>query len=141
MKQNYIGFSDSDQFLAAVNKLKPINLNVGRKNGKPGKYGMAIDMTVVCLSQAQGDEVLYFQHATHKYQTLRGEIFDGDQEKPARLAEQVLAAAKQYLIDHGFIFREALLSMPINYITMDGDATFLKYSSEEGYSYKEVNSQ
>jgi hypothetical protein len=137
MKQNFIGFADSDKFLSAIDKSRPVNLMVGRKNGRADrKYGMAIDCTVLTMSQAKDGEVLYFEYVAHKYQTLHGEIFNCDKERPARLGEQVMKAAGQYLDDHGIAWREALLSMPMNYITMNGEPTFLKWDKEEGYSYK-----
>lgn len=138
MKQNFIGFADSDKFLAAINRGLPVNLNVGRKFGRPDKrFGVSIDSTVLTMSQVQGNEVLYFEHVTHRYQVVHGQILELDREKPHRLAEQVLEAAKQYLNDHGVTWREALLSMPSSYITLDGVATFLVYEKEsDSYLYR-----
>jgi hypothetical protein len=140
MKQNYIGFADSDKFLAAVDRSRSINLNVGRKFGRPDRrFGVAIDSTVITMSQVQGDEVLYFEHVTNRYQTIGGRVMDMDEGKHVRLAEQVQEIAKQYLTDRGVTWRDALLSMPRSYITLDGESTFLKYDkTSDSFLYRKA---
>lgn len=137
MSQQFIGFADSDKFLAAIDRSRPVNLNVGRKFGRPDKrFGLAVDSTVLTLSQVQGNEVLYFEHVTHRYNVANGHVMDLDEEKHIRLADQVLEAAKQYLQEQGVTWRDALLSMPRNYMTLDGVPTFLQYDKESGYLYR-----
>jgi hypothetical protein len=138
MKQNFIGFADSDKFLAAVDSARPINLNVGRKFGKPDRrFGISVDSTVLTMSQVLGDEVLYFEHITHRYQVANGHILDHDEKKHIRLSAQVEEIAKQYLIDHALTWREALLSMPRTYITLNGHPTFLTWDKEnECFRYR-----
>ena len=136
MNPNYIGFADSDAFLAAADPAKPINLNVGTKHGKPGRYGLSVDYTILIMSQAHGDEVLYFEHIVHRYQAMSGEPMGFGDSKRIRLAEQAEQAAGRYLGERGFTCRQALLSMPANYVTLDGLPTFLAYDkSSDSYLY------
>lgn len=141
MKQQFVGFADSDKFLSACDRSRPINLAVTRKGGKPDRrFGMAVDSTVVTLSQVNDVEVLYFEHVTHRYHVAHGQVFERDETKHQRLAGQVDQAARQYLQDHGFAARDAMLSMPRNYTSLDGLATFLKYDKEtESYSYQKAD--
>lgn len=129
--KHYIGFADSEKFLEAVERERQINLDVSRKAGRPDRrFGIAVDCTVLTLSQVQGDEVLYFQHVTHRYQTNGGQVMDLDETKHVRLARQVLEITQEYLNEQGVSWRQALLAMPRNYTTLDGDATFLRYDKE-----------
>lgn len=131
MKQIFVGFADSDKFLAAVDKNLPVNLSISRKHGKPDRrFGMAIDSTVLNMSQAQPNEVIYFQHVVHKYQVLHGEIFGRDTGKVGRLAEQVRVLTEQYLTERGISWRDAMVSAPVNYVMLDGEPTFLKWDKE-----------
>ncbi len=135
----FIGFSDSDKFLAAIDPSKPINLNISRKHGRPDKrFGIAVDSTVLTLSQVQGNEALYFAHATHRYQVMNGEVFGLDKDAPKHMADQVQKAVEEYLRRHNITWREALLAMPVNLVTLDGEPTFLKYDiHNHSYSYRE----
>jgi hypothetical protein len=143
MKSHFIGFADSDKFLAAIDRERPVNLNVGRKFGRPDRrFGISVDSTVITLSQVRGNEVLYFEHVTHRYQTTGGQVLDLDEKKHVRLAKQVHKAAEQYLQDRGVSWRDALLSMPRNYMTLDGVATFLRYDKEtESYHYRKAEGE
>ncbi len=141
MNQQFIGFADSDKFLAAVDPAKPINLNVGHKCGQPDRrFGISVDSTVITMSQVYGNEVLYFEHVTHRYQVANGYVMDLDERKHIRLGEEVQAAAEMYLKDHGLNWRDALLSMPRDYMTLDGVATFLAYDKDDGghFRYQKV---
>ncbi len=137
MSQQFIGFADSDKFLGAIDPTKPINLNVSRKYGKPDhRFGISVDSTVITMSQVRGNEVLYFEHATHRFQVANGHVMDLDEEKHIRLGTEVQAAAELYLTDHCLTWRDALLSMPRTYTHLDGVATFLTYDKENGGHYR-----
>src|SRR5512138_3413411 len=138
MKQNYIGFADSDKFIEAVDVMRPVNLNVGRRSGRPDrKFGILPQSIELTISQVQGDEVLYFECTTGRWQALNGRPMMQDEDAPRRWASSAFAAAAQYLADHQFTFREALLAMPANYVKMHGEATFLRWNKEtESYEYR-----
>jgi len=138
MKQNYIGFTDSDAFLAAIDRTRPVNLSVSHRAGRAdAKLGIAVDTTSVTFSQGNADEVLYFQHVTQRYQVIGGQVMDADDDRPRRLAAQVLEVAKEYLRANDIKFRPALLSMPKNYVALDGHATFLRYYKEtDSFQFK-----
>ncbi len=140
MKQNFIGFADSDKFLAAIDRSRPINLNISRKPGRPnGRFGIAVDSTVLRMSQVLENEVLYFEQITNRYQVVGGRVLDADENRHVRLAEQVDEIAQQYLTDHGVTWREALLSMPRSYTTLNGSAPFLQYDKEsDSFSYRKA---
>lgn len=133
----FVGFANSEKFLAAVDRTRPINLSVARRHGKADRrFGMRIDATVLTMSQVQGSEVIYFEHATHRYSVLNGEIFEKDKDRPHRLAEQVREFAERYLTESGVTWRDAMVSMPVNFVTLDGDAVFLKWDQrQESYLY------
>jgi hypothetical protein len=128
MKQQYIGFPDSEKFIQAIDRTKPVNLFVGQKNGRPDKrFGIAVDSTILTLSQVQGDEVLYFNDITHRWHSNDGLVMDIDEDRPRRLAKMVFDIARKWLTANDIQFREALLAMPVNYIMLEGKSTFLKY--------------
>jgi hypothetical protein len=131
MKQQFIGFADSNKFLEAIDRSKPVNLFVGQKSGRPDrKFGIAVDATILTMSQVSGDEVLYFNDITHRWQSHGGHVFEADENRPHRLALKVMELTKRWLDDNQVQYREALLSMPTNYITLEGKATFLKYRKD-----------
>ncbi len=136
----FIGFADSDKFIEAIDRVRPVNLMIGRKSGKPDKqFGLSIDSSLLIISQIQGDEALYFECVTYRWRVLNGESMDLDQDKPQRLADQAYEAAKHYLDIHGIQYREAMLAMPASYIKMEGQATFLHWDKDsESYSYRAV---
>lgn len=134
----FIGFASSDKFIDAIDHKRPVNLSVHRKFGKPMKYGISIDNTILIMSQVVDGEVLYFQMTCHRYQTMQGQplMSDRDPSKVSRISDQVKSFAERYLDDHGLSWREACVSMPANYITLDGEATFLKWDKPaDGYLY------
>ena len=141
MTQSFVGFADSDKFLAALDPSRPVNLNINRQHGKADKrYGLAVDSTVLIMSQVRGCEVLYFEHVVHRYQVMNGQYFvEAEKEEAMRLADQVRKATEEYLSRHNITWRDALLSMPMNYTKLDGEPTFLKWDKEtEAYSYQET---
>lgn len=95
---------------------------------------------MLTMSQVYGSEVLYFEQVTHSYNVVNGHVMDLDEEKHIRLAAEVQAAAELYLTDHCLTWRDALLSMPRNYMTLNGVATFLSYEKEDGghFRYRKV---
>ena len=137
MTLKFIGFADSDKFIEAVDRSRPVDLTIGRKSGKPDKrFGIAGDSSVLTMSQVQGDEALYFECITYRWTVSNGQSFEIDQDKPRRLADQAFEAAKRYLTDHNIKYREALLAMPISYVKMNGEPTFLKWDkASESYLY------
>lgn len=71
-----------------------------------------------------------------RYQVMNGEILEpGRAHRVEELADQVMEAARALLTDRGLSVREALLSMPASLEKMVGDASFLRYDKERGYSY------
>ncbi len=138
MKQNYIGFADSDKFIEAVDHSRPVNLNVGRQSGRPDrKFGILPQSLVLTISQVQGDEVLYFECTTGRWNSINGSPMMQDEEAPRRWAVSAFEAAVQYLKEHDITFREALLAMPISLMKMHGDATFLHWNEQSKlYEYK-----
>lgn len=131
MKNSFVGFGNSDKFIDAIDRERPINLSISCRRGKPDRrYGMAIDATVLTMSQAQENETVYFETAVHKYRTLNGEYFGTDKEKVSRVARQVQEAVEKYLGEFGVTWRDAMLSMPLSYVKLEGDPTFLKWDNE-----------
>ncbi len=128
MTLKYVGFADSDKFIEAVDRKRPVNLNVGRQNGKPDRRFGILPMTLLLtISQVQGDEVLYFECAAYHWRSLNGEPMLQDTDLPRRLAVEVYDLAAKHLKDHDISFREALLAMPTNYLKMHGAAMFLQW--------------
>lgn len=141
MSENYIGFADSDKFLEAIDRTKPVNLSMTRRSGHGDRrFGISIDQLVLTVSQAQPDEILYFECTPFRWQSVAGRPMLQDEDKPARLASESLRAAEKYLTDHGVIWREALLAMPSNYTTMHGEATFLHWN-KEAESYEQADAE
>ncbi len=134
----FVGFSDSDAFLKAIDVSRSINLNISTRHGRQDKkFGMAQDSSVLTMSQVQGDEVIYFEFAFHRYAVLMGKPFDIEEQRIIQLSDQVRYAVEQYLIKHDLTWRSALVSMPLNCIRLEGEPTFLKYDKDAGYSYRE----
>jgi len=132
----FIGFANSDKFIDAIDHKRPVNLSVHRKFGKPGKYGISIDSTILEMSQVVDGEVLYIQKTCHRYQCLQGSPMERDGGRIERISTQVKNLAERYLDDYGLSWREAYVSMPANYVTLDGEATFLKWDKPaDGYLY------
>lgn len=137
MKQQFIGFADSAKFLEAIDRSKPVNLFVGKKSGRPDrKFGVSVDSTILTISQVRDNEVLYFNDATHRWQSVGGHPMERDEGRPYRLSMQVLEHAKHWLDDNQVQYREAMLSMPKNYIQLEGRSTFLKYNkTDDAFEY------
>jgi len=135
---NFVGFPTPGQFLANIDLSRPVNVMVTRKHGPSGELGIALDSTVLTFSQAGQHETVYFECTVNRYQVYQGKVMDPSQ-KVEEIADQVDRHAKQYLTDHEIIWREALLSMPENYHTLNGSPEFLKWDKENKcYVYQGV---
>jgi len=134
---HFVGFSTTNDFLQAIDHNKPVNLSVTKKFGERNTYGMSLDQTILTVSQASADEVLYFEQRVHRYQSIHGNPFSCDTKKVNRIAETVRELAIRWLEENGLKWRAAMLAMPSDYLTLDGVAEFLEYNKEEeNYVYQ-----
>lgn len=139
MRQNYIGFTDSDKFLAAIDRSQVVNLTVTHNSGVPNKLGLSVDRAILSISQVRDNEVLYFESVLVRYQMVNGVPLGPDEERHIRLATQALAIAEQYLKDAGVTWREALLSVPKALTVLRGSTTFLHYDKpSDSFQYRKA---
>ena len=130
MNDQFVGFGTSTDWLQAINRDGPVNVECVTEISGNGSYGIRSATQYVILTQVKDGEVLYFLDPVDRYSTQDSRpMFD--EEKHIQRAKSAFDATLAWLKEQGiFNARRAMVAMPKNLRRLEGTADYMRWNKE-----------
>lgn len=129
MNNQFIGFGASTEWLASIDKTKPVNVESCLHGLPMGKVGVRVVEQRFYLSQVVGNEVLYVYEVIGRFLSM-----DMQPMTPADAHEERVKSAFEitckWLEDNGVKFRKAMIAFPKNLVLSEGALDHMKWDKE-----------
>lgn len=131
----YIGFGTFKNFITAIGRDRPINIEKITDPGRPTKIGIFFVREAIVLSQVNRSEVLYLYVTVRTYQSQDGSspLFE---DKYPQATPSAWALTLERLRELSIPYREGLLAMPKNIKLLTGSLEFIKFDQAAGLYFK-----
>jgi hypothetical protein len=137
MLKHFIGYGSLETWATYASTLKTVYANALIQPGQTSKQGLRQDKLAVQVAQIDSDgNVHYCSLACGYLAHVAGHPFDSDHDERKQRQNQVFHLVLDWLKEHGFSVRLAVIATPVNLRFLDGWAEFIQYNKESKTFYR-----
>lgn len=137
MQKHFIGYGLLEDWADQADLAKSVLADAVSSPGPTSKQGLRQDKLSVYVAQIDPDgNVHYCSLACGYLSYVAGRPFDTDHEQRKQRQEQVYQLILDWLKEHGFYVRRAVVATPTNLRFLDGWANFIQYNKDTKTFYR-----